>query len=82
MDLCVEYREKRYIIEIKLIYEYSKPARVEEQGLAQVNRGRGRIDPEAPAYLVLFDRREEAKKTAWEERLGWEVRGGATVVRC
>jgi hypothetical protein len=43
---------------------------------------RDRIAPNAPAYLVIFDRRPETKQKPWEERLSWATEGGITVVRC
>jgi len=38
MDLVVEYNNKMYIIEIKLIYSYNSPAEVREEGLEQLAR--------------------------------------------
>jgi hypothetical protein len=82
LDLCVEYRGKRHIIEIKLIYEYSDPERVLEQGLAQIGRYRDTIAADAPAYLVLFDRRAKTKEKPWDQRLGWELQGKVTIIKC
>ncbi|MDR1251346.1 MAG: PD-(D/E)XK nuclease domain-containing protein [Treponema sp.] len=80
MDLCVEYKGKRYIIEIKLIYEYSDPARVQEQGLEQIKRYRDKIGGDAGAYLVIFDRRGKAKQLPWSERLSWIETEGITII--
>jgi hypothetical protein len=82
MDLCVEYRGRMYVIEIKLIRDYTTPEEVMEEGLEQIRRYGDRLGGDPPAYLVIFDRREKTKKAPWEERLGWEVRDGITVVRC
>jgi hypothetical protein len=82
MDLCVEYRGQMCIIEIKLIRDYTTPEEVTEEGLEQIRRYGDRLGGNPPAYLVIFDRREKTKKASWEERLGWEVRDGVTVVRC
>ena len=82
MDLAVEYNNKIYIIEIKLIYSYNSPAEVREEGLEQITRYRDKIDAAAFAYLVIFDRRNETKEKSWDERLSWEVENGITVVRC
>jgi hypothetical protein len=82
MDLAVEYNNKIYIIEIKLIYSYSSPAEVREEGLEQITRYRDKTDAEAPAYLVIFDRRPETKEKPWEERLSWEVENGINVIGC
>jgi len=87
MDLCVEYNSKRHIpkrhiIEVKLIKSYTTPERVRRQGLEQIRRYRDRIDPAAPAYLVIFDRRPEAKERPWDKRLSWAVTDGVTVIGC
>jgi hypothetical protein len=82
MDLAVEYIDKIYIIEIKLIYSYSSPAEVREEGLEQIIRYRDKINTAAPAYLVIFDRRPETKEKPWEQRLSWEVENDVTIVEC
>jgi hypothetical protein len=82
MDLAIEFRGKVYIIEIKLIYDYSQPEAVREQGLQQIAKYRDTIDSAAPAYLVIFDRRSENKKAAWDERLTWKEDDGIIVVGC
>jgi hypothetical protein len=82
MDLAVTFREKVYIIEIKLIYDYSQPEAVKTQGLRQIAKYRDTVDAKAPAYLVIFDRRSEGKKSPWDERLTWAEEGGITVVGC
>jgi hypothetical protein len=82
MDLAVEYNNKIYIIEIKLIYSYNSPAEVREEGLEQITRYRDKIDAAASAYLVIFDRRPETKGKSWDERLSWEVVNGITVIGC
>jgi hypothetical protein len=82
MDLAVEYNNKYYIIEIKLIYPYSSPAEIREEGLEQIARYRDKIDSAAPAYLVIFDRRPDAKGKPWDERLSWEQENGITIVTC
>jgi hypothetical protein len=82
MDLAIEYNHKMYIIEIKLIYDYSSPQTVRSDGLAQTAKYRDSIDSAAPAYLVIFDRRSESKKASWDERLTWTAEDGITVVGC
>ncbi|GHV75994.1 hypothetical protein AGMMS49942_08150 [Spirochaetia bacterium] len=82
MDLAVEFLDMMYIIEIKLIYDYSSPEAVKEQGLQQITKYRDTIDAKAPAYLVIFDRRSEGKKLPWNERLTWAEHSGITVVGC
>jgi hypothetical protein len=82
MDLAVEYRNIWYIIEIKLIHSWDSPEEVRQEGLGQISRYRDTIDPAAPAYLVIFDRRPEAKEKTWEERISWTVEGAVRVVGC
>ncbi|MDR2579075.1 MAG: PD-(D/E)XK nuclease domain-containing protein [Chitinispirillales bacterium] len=82
MDLAVEYNNKTYIIEIKLIRSYDTPAEVRSDGLRQITRYRDKIDKNAPAYLVIFDRRAETKKKPWDERISWETEGEIAVLRC
>jgi len=82
MDLAVEYKKRIFIIEIKLVHNYDTPAEVHDEGLVQIQNYRDKIDTAAPAYLVIFDRRPEEKKTPWEQRLTWAVEDGITVVGC
>ena len=82
MDLAVEYKGRLYVIEIKLIYEYSRPEEVKEEGMKQIARYRDRLGGNHPAYLVIFDRRGKAKEQSWQERLTWEETAGITVVGC
>ena len=82
MDIYVEYKGDKFIIEIKLLRSWDTPKVVLEEGLEQIITYRDKAAPDAPAYLMIFDRREEAKKKTWEERIGWETAGEVTVVRC
>jgi hypothetical protein len=82
MDLFVEYNEKKYVIEIKLVYEKQSSETVKERGLEQIVKYRDTKAPNAPAYLVIFDRRNEAKERSWDERLSWESESGVTIIEC
>jgi hypothetical protein len=83
MDLLVEFNDKRYIIEIKLLRDYKPLERVKTEGLTQIQRYRSLVAPEAPAYLVIFDRRSEDKKAPWDERISWDdSEEGITVLGC
>ncbi|MDR0910550.1 MAG: PD-(D/E)XK nuclease domain-containing protein [Spirochaetaceae bacterium] len=82
MDIAVEYKEKIYIIEIKLIHNYDTPDMVREEGSEQIERYRDKIDKNAPCYLLIFDRRDASKKAPWDERLSWNIEDGITVVGC
>jgi hypothetical protein len=81
MDLAVEYRKRWYILEVKLVHNYETPEAVQAEGLVQIERYRDRIDPAAPAYLLVFDRRARSKEMPWEERLGWTQEGTVTALR-
>jgi hypothetical protein len=84
MDLSVEYAGKRYIIEVKIIYYYDTPATVRKEGLTQIQQYRDKIDANAPAYLVIFDRRTQAKKLTWDEKIKWTVdeTTNVTILEC
>jgi hypothetical protein len=82
MDLYVEYGGQGFIIEIKLIHSYDDPAVVLEEGLEQTARYRDKTGGDALAYLVIFDRRDPAKKAPWDERISWTQSGGITVAGC
>ncbi|MDR3312399.1 MAG: PD-(D/E)XK nuclease domain-containing protein [Spirochaetaceae bacterium] len=82
MDLMVDYKGHQHIIEIKLIHSYDTPAEVRQEGLDQIMRYRDKIDSNAPAYLVIFDRRDDTKKAPWDERITWEHIDGVTVLGC
>ena len=71
MDLAVEYDKRWYIIEIKLIHSYDTPADVREEGLRQIAAYRDKAAADAPAYLVIFDRRDDAKSRPWDEKIYW-----------
>jgi hypothetical protein len=86
MDLFIEYNAYKYVIEIKLIYEKQSPDTVRKKGLEQTTKYRDTNAPDCPAYLVIFDRRSEAKEKPWDEKIYWQeegVPGGTvTVVGC
>jgi hypothetical protein len=80
MDLGIEYNGHWYIIEIKLIRYYDSSKTVREEGLEQIRAYRDTIAPNAPAYLVIFDRRDKTKEKPWDERITWEQDGDVTVL--
>jgi hypothetical protein len=47
---------------------------------------RDKTAPNAPAYLVIFDRRDNVKSRPWDERITWQEEtvptGMITVVGC
>jgi len=82
MDIFIEYKGDKFIIEIKLLRSWDTPNEILEDGLKQITAYRGKAAPGAPAYLMIFDRREETKTKSWDERISWETEGDVTVVRC
>ncbi len=81
-DLTVEYKDYKYIIEIKLLHSYDTPTIVKEEGLEQIRMYRDKIDPQAPSYLIIFDRRPETKLKSWDERIQWSQDDDVTVLMC
>jgi hypothetical protein len=82
MDLFVENNGYKYIVEIKLIYEKQSPDTIKAKGLEQTAKYRDAKAPDCPAYLVIFDRRQETRQKLWEDRLSWMVEDNITVVGC
>ncbi len=82
MDLAVKYNGTWNIIEIKLVHDYENYETVEEEGIEQVKRYRDKIDSSADCYLIVFDRRSDAKKRAWNERLKRVETDRVTVFGC
>ena len=82
MDLGIEYNDHRYIIEIKLVHQHDSPQTVREEGLEQISAYRDTYSPDAPAYLLIFDRRLKTKEKSWDERIVWEQDGDVTVLGC
>jgi hypothetical protein len=83
MDLAIEYKGAWNIIEIKLLRKGRTFEAVKAEGVKQILQYRERIDPQAPCYLLIFDRRAAAgDQPDWAERLTWENAGEVTVVGC
>jgi hypothetical protein len=82
MDLAIEYNKQWFIIEIKIIHSYDTPDEVREEGLEQIRSYRDRYGADTPCYLVIFDRRPEAKELPWNERIQWTMDEEINVVCC
>jgi len=80
MDLLIAYNGGSHIIEIKLVHAYDTPQIVREEGLEQIRWYRDKFSPGTPAYLLIFDRRPEAKLKTWDERIRWEHDDEITVL--
>jgi hypothetical protein len=59
-------------MEIKVLRDRKSYDRVLAEGLKQIKRYQDRKAPGSPLYLLIFDRRSESRKAAWEERIKWE----------
>jgi hypothetical protein len=90
IDLAIEYRGEWNIIEIKLLRKGQSFETVRIQGIAQILRYHDTFKPGCgPAngpvkgcYLVIFDRRPEARELPWNERLSWDMENMVTIVKC
>ena len=82
MDLGVEYNGHWYIVEIKLVHHHDSPQTVREEGLEQIRVYRDQLAPDAPTWLVIFDRRAKTREKTWDERIFWESDGDVIVLGC
>jgi hypothetical protein len=86
IDLAVEYHGEWNIIEIKLLRKGQTFETVAAQGKEQVLRYRDTFRPGhgvvKSCYLVIFDRRPEARDIPWNVRLYRDTKDGVTVVGC
>ena len=82
MDLLVEYKGERFIIEIKLIHSHDNPETVKNEGLLQIAGYRDKAAPNAASYLMIFDRRASAKDKGWDARTTWAIENGITIIGC
>jgi hypothetical protein len=64
---------------VKVVYSCDSPATVREEGLEQICAYRDKIAASAPAWLVIFDRRPQAKALSWDERITWEIDAATNV---
>jgi Holliday junction resolvase-like predicted endonuclease len=84
MDLAVEFKGKWNIVEIKMRRHKQTIELVKTKGLEQILRYRDRFPSAEGCYLVIFDRRAEAKELPWAQRIWWErdEKTQVTVVGC
>jgi hypothetical protein len=81
MDLYVEYYAYKCIVEVKVLRDKRSYERVLAEGLQQIKRYQDRKAPGSPLYLLIFDRRSESRKAAWDERIRWDENvQGVTVI--
>jgi hypothetical protein len=87
MDLGVEYKGKWEVIEVKLWRDGQSYEKLKESGIKQVKNYKESLSAkrrgaEAGCYLIIFDRRVEAEKLPWSEKLKWSKEEDVTVVGC
>jgi hypothetical protein len=88
MDLAIEYKKEWNIIEVKLLRKGQSFDTLKATGIQQILSYRNSFSPagwskdHAPAgcYLLIFDRRPQAKELSWDERITWEVDAATNVV--
>ena len=85
VDLAIEFGGHWSIIEIKLVHPHDSRQTTIAEGLEKAAAYRDRLptaifpagsvpaNARIDAWLVVFDRRPEARAKSWEERLTWEV---------
>lgn len=78
MDMLIEWKGFRHIIEIKLVHPHDGRNATLAAGLEQIARYRDKVG-EATQTLALFDRTETGRAMPWEERLKREQHGDVTV---
>jgi hypothetical protein len=78
MDMLIEWKGFRHIIEIKLVHPHDGRSATLAAGLEQIARYRDKVG-EATQTLALFDRTETGRAMPWEERLKREQHGDVTV---
>jgi hypothetical protein len=82
MDMAIEYGKQLFVIEIKLLRDNDTSEIVLKEGVKQIRAYRDKVGPDIPSYLIIFDRRSEAKKLPWEQRIQWHIENEITVLGC
>jgi len=70
LDLCVEYGEQRYPIELKI----RRGEKTVDEGLRQLGRYLDQLG-EPEGWLIVFDQRPDI---SWDEEITWETRAIAS----
>jgi len=78
MDMLIEWKSWKHIIEIKLVHPHDGRSTTLQQGLQQIARYRDKVG-EATQTLAIFDRTESGRNIPWEERLQREEHGSVVV---
>ncbi len=78
MDMLIEWKGFRHIIEIKLVNPHDGRAATLNQGLKQIANYHDKVG-DATQTLALFDRTPKGRKLSWAKRLKRERHGSVTV---
>ncbi len=79
IDMLIEWRGFKHIIEIKLVRPHDGRAATLEEGLKQIARYADKVGRDATRTLVIFDRTPAGRQMPWEERLRRESHGDVVV---
>jgi len=79
MDMLIEWKGFKHIIEIKLVHPHDGRAATLEQGLKQITRYADQVGRDATQTLAIFDRTPAGRAMPWEERLRRESHGDVVV---
>ncbi len=79
MDMLIEWKGFKHIIEIKLVHPRHGREATLERGLKQIARYADQVGRDATQTLALFDRTPAGRAMPWEERLRREVHGEVVV---
>ena len=79
MDLALLFNKEWYIIEIKIINDYTSAEMVRKKGLEQIRRYRDRFTNIRATILAIFDRREKSKALSWDEKISHETDGDVEI---
>lgn len=78
MDMLIEWKGFRHIIEIKLVHPRHGRDYTLEKGLKQISNYHDKVG-EATQTLALFDRTPKGRKLSWAKRLKREAHGAVIV---
>ncbi|HQF54431.1 MAG TPA: AAA-like domain-containing protein [Fibrobacteria bacterium] len=79
IDMLIEWKGFKHIIEIKLVHLRDGRATTLEKGLKQIARYADKVGRDATQTLAIFDRTPAGREMPWEERLLREQHGDVVV---
>ena len=79
IDMLIEWKSWKHIIEIKMVYPGRGRKYPLEMGLKQIASYKDKVHGDATQTLVIFDRTKTGKKLSWAKRLRIEQHGDVVV---